>query len=231
MGLTDTAEVKEHCSDFQTFSACNCGKSRAFRPDPFTLRAANYDFFEFKGCCDKLEEIELKINEEFPSWKILILGNAAEYDQNVGLQQDGFIGRSKFLFPYELEPPAAIPVEKAPRRSFGTNEEEFPPLQPGKVDSRKVARASSSDHQAEPRTAESQSASSIGDRKGRRDRRRDQTITHPSLHRQRGGWFGYEYECPFGNRLIFSLFTLYKTDDKKTIQVLFPSLFSFSPWF
>jgi protein SMG8 len=52
--------LMEHSSGVRYISACNCGRKQGPREDPFTMRAANYDFYQLLGeeCgCNNLESI------------------------------------------------------------------------------------------------------------------------------------------------------------------------------
>ena len=107
-------DVKEHETDYVTTGACNCGKSRRSRRDPFTIEEANQCFFRAR-CCTSFESIPLPASDE--GWSLLILGAGAAYDQRNGLGQDGFKTRNKFLSPFDLE-----------IMSNTTDESEFPAL-------------------------------------------------------------------------------------------------------
>ncbi|KAK2184845.1 hypothetical protein NP493_250g01048 [Ridgeia piscesae] len=58
-GSEDTQGLPEmtHCSPFKTKAACNCGRTQGERDDPFSLKAANFDFYDAleKSCCGPLE--------------------------------------------------------------------------------------------------------------------------------------------------------------------------------
>ncbi|KAL7077958.1 hypothetical protein ACQ4LE_003108, partial [Meloidogyne hapla] len=59
----------QHCSGVKTFSMCNCGMSRRIRNDPFTLKEANFTFYNEKGddnfnfgsCCANLDKYQFKL--------------------------------------------------------------------------------------------------------------------------------------------------------------------------
>jgi protein SMG8 len=54
----------EHSSGVRYISACNCGRKQGPREDPFTMRAANYDFYHLLGeeCgCNNLESIRFPV--------------------------------------------------------------------------------------------------------------------------------------------------------------------------
>lgn len=50
----------EHSSSIVYLSACNCGHKQGTREDPFTIRTANYDFYQIMandcicGCLDRI---------------------------------------------------------------------------------------------------------------------------------------------------------------------------------
>ncbi|RWS17652.1 protein smg8-like protein, partial [Dinothrombium tinctorium] len=53
-----------HCSGVKLTSACDCGRRQANREDPFTVKAANYDFYMLmrsKCSCGHLERVEFPI--------------------------------------------------------------------------------------------------------------------------------------------------------------------------
>uniref|UniRef100_A0A914N987 Nonsense-mediated mRNA decay factor SMG8 n=1 Tax=Meloidogyne incognita TaxID=6306 RepID=A0A914N987_MELIC len=58
----------QHCSGVKIFSMCNCGMSRRIRNDPFTLKEANFTFynetgddFNFGSCCANLDKYKFKL--------------------------------------------------------------------------------------------------------------------------------------------------------------------------
>ncbi|CAL1682174.1 unnamed protein product [Lasius platythorax] len=56
--------VREHCSGVRYVCACNCGRIQGPREDPFSLRQANYDYFQMlaKQCgCAQLESIQFPV--------------------------------------------------------------------------------------------------------------------------------------------------------------------------
>ncbi|KAL2714327.1 nonsense-mediated mRNA decay factor SMG8 isoform X3 [Vespula squamosa] len=56
--------IMEHCSGVRYICACNCGRCQGPREDPFSLRQANYDYFQMlaKQCgCAQLESIQFPI--------------------------------------------------------------------------------------------------------------------------------------------------------------------------
>ncbi|KAI1297123.1 Protein SMG8 [Halotydeus destructor] len=53
-----------HCSNFVLISACDCGRKQMHRKDPFTVRAANYEFYSLarlKCNCGQYEEIAFPV--------------------------------------------------------------------------------------------------------------------------------------------------------------------------
>ncbi|KAK7791770.1 hypothetical protein R5R35_012316 [Gryllus longicercus] len=56
--------VMEHSSGVRYISACNCGRKQGPREDPFTMRAANFDFYKLlsEDCgCAKLENVQFPV--------------------------------------------------------------------------------------------------------------------------------------------------------------------------
>ncbi|KAG7212648.1 hypothetical protein KM043_012931 [Ampulex compressa] len=56
--------IREHCSGVRYICACNCGRCQGSREDPFSLRQANYDYFQMlaKQCgCAQLECIQFPV--------------------------------------------------------------------------------------------------------------------------------------------------------------------------
>jgi len=53
---SDERSVMEHSSGFHSLHACNCGKTRNIRDDPFDLKQANYGFFQMP-CCSSLPSL------------------------------------------------------------------------------------------------------------------------------------------------------------------------------
>lgn len=57
-------EVKEHSSGVRYVSTCNCGRRQAPRPDPYTLQAANYEFYSLlaEECgCDEFDVVRFPV--------------------------------------------------------------------------------------------------------------------------------------------------------------------------
>ncbi|XP_037958411.1 protein SMG8 isoform X2 [Teleopsis dalmanni] len=61
------ANISEHSSGFIFISSCNCGHTQGRRDDPYTLRQANYDYYEFLGnncnLCFKVKRIAFPVFE------------------------------------------------------------------------------------------------------------------------------------------------------------------------
>ncbi|CAG8561680.1 2805_t:CDS:10 [Ambispora leptoticha] len=105
-------EVKKfvkHRSAFQTLHACNCGRTRREREDPFDLMEANVIFFKFDDCCqtedDNLFHLPLVKNKSSDKsmWSLIHLGSNAIYDPKVGLDKwDGFVTNANFLLPWNI---------------------------------------------------------------------------------------------------------------------------------
>jgi hypothetical protein len=56
--------LMEHSSGVRYVSACNCGRKQVPREDPFTMQAANYDFYRRLGeeCgCNHLESVRFPL--------------------------------------------------------------------------------------------------------------------------------------------------------------------------
>ena len=56
--------LMEHSSGVRYISACNCGRKQGPREDPFTMKAANHDFYQLLGdeCgCKHLESIPFPV--------------------------------------------------------------------------------------------------------------------------------------------------------------------------
>ncbi len=65
--------IMPHSSGFRSLHACNCGRSRQTRDDPFDLRQANYEFY-IMPCCAQCPRLALPAaigsgsDAYFPSW-------------------------------------------------------------------------------------------------------------------------------------------------------------------
>lgn len=79
----------DHSSGVVYISTCNCGRTQGRRDDPYTIRQANYDFYQVlgKSCssCGKLEKITFSVFE--PSTNDF---KAAELDQISADQKQSF---------------------------------------------------------------------------------------------------------------------------------------------
>lgn len=57
----------DHSSGVVYISTCNCGRTQGRRDDPYTIRQANYDFYQVlaKSCpsCGKVEKIDFSVFE------------------------------------------------------------------------------------------------------------------------------------------------------------------------
>lgn len=58
---------KEHSSGAAIISTCNCGRTQGHRQDPYTIRQANYEFYNLMAdncsTCNKLDKISFAIFE------------------------------------------------------------------------------------------------------------------------------------------------------------------------
>ncbi|CAJ0828151.1 11097_t:CDS:10 [Entrophospora sp. SA101] len=100
---------KKHRSAFQALQACNCGRSRRDREDPFDLLKANKLFFEFPGCCKSNGNgcfiLPQVTNSTIISsmWSIIRLGSGSMYKPSAGLDNwDGFVTNANFLLPFDI---------------------------------------------------------------------------------------------------------------------------------
>lgn len=63
----EISNADEHSSGETIISTCNCGRTQGRRQDPYTLRQANYDFYQIMAgnctACNKLEKIEFPVFE------------------------------------------------------------------------------------------------------------------------------------------------------------------------
>lgn len=61
----DSTDPTGHSSNETIISTCNCGRTQGRRTDPFTLRQANYEFYQFiaGSCsmCPKLENVSFSV--------------------------------------------------------------------------------------------------------------------------------------------------------------------------
>lgn len=205
---------QQHCTDFESMGACNCGKTRKKRLDPFSLIDANFHFFNSR-CCERFISIDLPKMGDFHNWSLLILGKASSsYDFSSGLTQDGFKLRYKYLIPFEINSP---PTSNQQRNSLQQNQnqqisdEEFPSLQ-----NSTISRGNNNNNRGN------------NNRRGRRNDDYHQNSQRSSNSRQqhsqqqqqqqqrKGGWIGYEYECPCGHRFIEPLHSIQNYYAKQT---------------
>ncbi|CAG8613753.1 4507_t:CDS:2, partial [Acaulospora morrowiae] len=100
-------KIAKHRSSFRSLHACNCGRSRKERDDPFDLIDANVNFFQFPNCCnaDGNQYIISPLkNSTSPSmWSLIRLGSGSIYRSNFGLDKvDGFATNTNFLLPMDV---------------------------------------------------------------------------------------------------------------------------------
>lgn len=104
----DEANYEERCiphsSAHRALHACNCGRSRRIREDPFDAKEANYDFF-LMDCCREAILFEFPLARSiggpdpdfsfsfpsFPSWSLCRVGPASLYRREAGLPFEGFV--------------------------------------------------------------------------------------------------------------------------------------------
>ncbi|CAH2040196.1 unnamed protein product, partial [Iphiclides podalirius] len=90
---------KEHSSGVRYVSACNCGRSKCPREDPYTLRQANHGFYlraaEECGVCNTLQAIEMPVFQpSTPTFRAAALkGAAGEEAAEVAEGPEGREGR------------------------------------------------------------------------------------------------------------------------------------------
>jgi len=120
----ESLPIKAHSSGYRSIHACNCGKSRKIREDPFDLKDANYSFFQFdccsnlislsfpsRGILDKNVDITDHVKEQLftqslPSWSLTRLGSGkGGYNPDRGLIQDGFLPGYNFMLPWDIPVP------------------------------------------------------------------------------------------------------------------------------
>eukprot|EP01125_Pyxidicula_operculata_P011489 TRINITY_DN3760_c0_g1_i1.p1 TRINITY_DN3760_c0_g1~~TRINITY_DN3760_c0_g1_i1.p1 ORF type:complete len:996 (-),score=198.72 TRINITY_DN3760_c0_g1_i1:216-3203(-) len=113
--------IQDHSSGVRTLHACNCGKTRTLREDPFSIEVANKTFYE-RDCCHphSLSYITIPQNRfldpppntylcSFPYWSLVKLGSSRDYNLS-GMTQDGFLAGNNLLLPWEI-PTSKISVE------------------------------------------------------------------------------------------------------------------------
>uniref|UniRef100_A0A6B2KY46 Nonsense-mediated mRNA decay factor SMG8 n=1 Tax=Arcella intermedia TaxID=1963864 RepID=A0A6B2KY46_9EUKA len=106
-------QPRTHSSDYRTFHACNCGKTRSIREDPFTFEDANQLFYEGSECCQYLTvnqrpQTRFTIGNGYfiscpmPSWSLCSLGTSKDYSPERGLSFEGFLAGYNTLLPYDI---------------------------------------------------------------------------------------------------------------------------------
>lgn len=77
----------EHWSGVQFYSSCNCGAKQGPRQDPFTLRSANYDFYQIIGqeCgCSHLEKFVFSVFQpSISDYREADLSNPNSHSDNI----------------------------------------------------------------------------------------------------------------------------------------------------
>uniref|UniRef100_A0A182MBL4 Nonsense-mediated mRNA decay factor SMG8 n=1 Tax=Anopheles culicifacies TaxID=139723 RepID=A0A182MBL4_9DIPT len=67
LGMHKTVDPAEHSSGVIYVSSCNCGRTQGHREDPYTIRQANYEFYQIiaKSCsnCNRLERVQFPVFE------------------------------------------------------------------------------------------------------------------------------------------------------------------------
>ncbi|KAL0280635.1 UNVERIFIED_CONTAM: hypothetical protein PYX00_001865 [Menopon gallinae] len=97
-------EVKEHSSGVRFLSTCNCGRLQAARSDPYTLKAANYDFYTMlaEECgCDQFDVVRFPVfqpsSEDFKAAPLLNRkenaqkSDVSKTDLGVGTPQEQYV--------------------------------------------------------------------------------------------------------------------------------------------
>lgn len=178
------------------------------------IQEGNYEFYN-QACCNQYTGIPWDIEAEFPSWSLLMLGTGDAYDQSMGLSQARFKMRYKFLHPYELEPPPLESPKLLSQKAINLDgEEEFPSLLSAAAIPVKSTPDRTERTLYKPPSEDYSRYDQYGNKhRGSRDRNRRQSnnqspLSNLSEHRSRGGWIGYEYECPLGHRFILPFSTL-----------------------
>ncbi|XP_013167948.1 PREDICTED: protein SMG8 [Papilio xuthus] len=86
---------KEHSSGVRYMSACNCGRSKCSREDPYTLRQANYGFYQQAaaecGVCNTLLAIDMPVFQpSTPTFRAAsVKGNNEETTETPEVQAEG----------------------------------------------------------------------------------------------------------------------------------------------
>uniref|UniRef100_A0A182XB25 Nonsense-mediated mRNA decay factor SMG8 n=1 Tax=Anopheles quadriannulatus TaxID=34691 RepID=A0A182XB25_ANOQN len=67
LGKHKSIDLAEHSSGVIYVSSCNCGRTQGHREDPYTIRQANYEFYQMiaKSCsnCNRLERVQFPVFE------------------------------------------------------------------------------------------------------------------------------------------------------------------------
>ncbi|XP_053664642.1 nonsense-mediated mRNA decay factor SMG8 [Anopheles marshallii] len=67
LGMHKTIDPAEHSSGVIYVSSCNCGRTQGHREDPYTIRQANYEFYQIiaKSCsnCNRLDRVQFPVFE------------------------------------------------------------------------------------------------------------------------------------------------------------------------
>jgi len=98
----DTPRCMPHSSAHHSLHACNCGRSRKIREDPFELKEANHDFFQMECCRESLsfafppcspvgEPMDPPLSHHPTSWSLCRVGPALLYRRDAGLTFEGFL--------------------------------------------------------------------------------------------------------------------------------------------
>ncbi|XP_050349078.1 nonsense-mediated mRNA decay factor SMG8 [Nymphalis io] len=111
---------KEHSSGVRYVSACNCGRSKCSRDDPYTVKKANYTFYSYAadecGVCNTLQTIDFPVFQpSTPSFRAASVKGepeeAAEYSESREVVDEESAGltspqsaRGSWTAPDELSP-------------------------------------------------------------------------------------------------------------------------------
>ncbi|CAG8490317.1 1111_t:CDS:10, partial [Acaulospora colombiana] len=90
-GKYNVKKVLKHRSSFQPLHACNCGRSRKERDDPFDLIVKGNQF------------LLKNVTSSTLMWSLIRLGPGTTYRSNLGLDKmDGFATNANFLLPMDI---------------------------------------------------------------------------------------------------------------------------------
>ncbi|KAK9764138.1 hypothetical protein K7432_008616 [Basidiobolus ranarum] len=189
----------KHKSPFQALHACNCGRSRRVRDDPFSLKEANYGFFKIPECCnnDDIVSYDFPVESfDTPMWSLVRIGPSNFYRPLFGLEKwDGFIGNCNFLMPWCIPSDETLNSRPEYRRKDSTS------LSNGNNSALKEDTA----NRDQERLSEHSNRSGFDDkpRRSRRNRRNRGVGKHGRDGRSKpNGYLGIEYECPLGHRFL-----------------------------